>query len=61
MAKNKNGQETNDQTISRNNRRAQLSVGKFIPKDWERVRVTRTKTEDNIVVLRIRRLVIQEA
>ena len=61
MAKNSKGQETVDLRINTNARRRQLSVGKVIPSDWDWVRVTRTRSEDGTVWLRVSRLTVVEA
>lgn len=58
--KNDKGQEVNDQHINVSGRSRQLSVGKFIPKDWGWVRVTRTRSDDNNVWIHVRRLVMVE-
>lgn len=51
--KNDAGQETNDLRINSNGRARLLSVGKFLPKDWQWVRVTRTRSGDGTVWLRV--------
>lgn len=59
--KNDKGQETNDQSINRTGRARLLSVGKFVPKDWGRVRVTRTKQDEHNVWIHIRELTVRLA
>lgn len=59
--KNSRGQETNDQSINTSGRARLLAIGKFLPKDWGRVRVTRTRVDDHNVYLHIRELEVREA
>ena len=59
MAKNAEGQETNDQRINTNGRARLLSVGKFLPKEWEMVRVTRTRTAPGTVWLRVDQITLR--
>lgn len=61
MAKNNKGQEVNDQRVNHSGRGRNLSMGRLLPPDWEWVRVTRTRYDDNNVWLHIRRLEIREA
>ena len=56
MAKNDKGQEQNDQHINANGRARLLSVGKFLPKEWEWVRVIRTRSDADTVWLQIKRI-----
>lgn len=60
MAKNDKGQESNHQRINSNAGRRLLSVGKFIPKDFDWVRVTRTRFDDDTVWLQIKRVRLVE-
>lgn len=59
--KNNKGQEVNDQHINVSGRSRQLSVGKFLPRDWGWVRVTRTRSDDNNVWIHVERLVMIES
>lgn len=54
--KNDKNQETNDQHINTNGRSRLMSIGKVLPKDWSWVRVTRTRSDDNTVWLKIERM-----
>lgn len=60
MAKNDKHQETVDLRINTNGRRRQLSVGKILPEDYDWVRVTRTRSTEDTVWLKIRRLKLIE-
>ena len=60
MAKNNKGQEVVDLRINTNARRRQLSVGKVLPKDWDWVRITRTRSEEGTIWLRVTKLTIVE-
>lgn len=61
MPKNERGRETNDQRINSKGRGRLLSVTKYLPSDFEWVRVTKTKAEDNSVWLRIDKLELRQA
>lgn len=56
--KNEKNQEVNDQRVNQNGRARLLSVGKFLPKDWGWVRVTRTRAEGETVWLKVERIKI---
>lgn len=60
MPKNEKGQVTNDLHINSNGRSRLLSIGKFLPKGWGWVRVTKTKSTDDTVWLQIKRLNLVE-
>lgn len=56
MPKNERGEEVNDQKVNTNGRSRLLSVGKFVPREWEWVRVTRTRRTPGAIWLRVERL-----
>lgn len=59
--KDSTGREVQDQKIQAQGRGRLLAVGRVIPPDWDYVRVTKTKADDNTVWLRIRHLEVAEA
>ncbi len=59
--KDSTGHEVQDQKIQKAGRASLLAVGRVIPADWEYVRVTKTKHDDNTVWLRIKHLEVSEA
>ena len=59
--KNSLGQEVQDQKVQKAGRAMLLAVGRVIPADWDYVRGTKTKHDDNTVWLRIRHLEVSES
>lgn len=60
MPKNDKGQEVNDCKINTFQRRRLLSVGKFLPREWNYVRVIRTRYDEDTVWLQVKRLTVVE-
>lgn len=61
MAKNEHGQEVNDQRVNKSGRGKSLAISKFLPPDFDWVRVTRTQFDGQNVYLHIRKLELREA
>ena len=61
MERNNKGQVLQDQKVNKIGRGRVIAVTKFVPDDFEWVRVTRTRFDDHNVWLHIRKLDLKEA